>query len=341
MKRLVNARHLAIPAVCLAAVVSGCAVQGGPVTEDGDDFAMIDSDAAFGYQQTDWSQPFWERWIAEARSGRPAEQADGRSSRAAPAIADTGAPSASASAGTAGVSASTASAVGASSALRPAIAVIVDPDDRNDPAAYELVSRIRQRAASRGMTVIASEIVYDAIAGSQPCRQADARACLQTLAVYPGVRLLIRASVEDSKDGEFATLSTRMIDTDFGMEYEPRAVKWRPGAGDDVSVPVERLLDAAQARLEVAPWFTHVFQNSGDAFYLSAGSAAGLQVGDELTVHDEGTLIRMGGGQSAVWQPGEGVGRVRVEQFLGDRVAIARLVSGRAPTPADRLTRAR
>ena len=66
MSDLLLAKRLCSVALTLASVafVGGCATS----SSSGSDTSMADSEAAFGYEQTEWGTPFWERWLEEARA---------------------------------------------------------------------------------------------------------------------------------------------------------------------------------------------------------------------------------------------------------------------------------
>ncbi len=285
-------------------------------------FPLVDSESALGYEQSDWKQPFWERWIEEGR-------ADARATSAA----QPAAPSVPA----------TASTVPATRSLWPKLGVYIDSEDRNTPAVYRLVNALERSASEYGLTVIAPDVLSDAVGEQSGCSAGSPVACRQALAIYPGTRALLIIRPETMANGQLA-IQTRMIDADFGIDYEPMSTSLSL-SGDSataqpsgLSVWANRVLDLAASRIAIAPWFTHSFTSEGDDVYVSAGRRSGLDAGSVLAVHDGGSLVRAPGGQIVGWNPGPVVGKLRVKQLIGQRIAVAESISGRMPQPQDKLT---
>lgn len=324
-----------------AGLAAGCA--SGPderVAADDGRMALADSDAAFGYESTDWETPFWERWIARARSD------------AAEADEQTAASQRSARRGAATVAAASSDSSHAGNAvaatgMQPRIGVYIAPESRGSLAAYRLINALDRRAADHGIALVKPGELDDAVAGTDACPADTAQECPKLLSIFPGVRLLVVLDPGQSRAGS-ASVETRMLDTDFGVEYDTssttlefdRADADEAGApGSDVAVWSEHLLDLAADRLAIAPWFTHTFALTEDEdMYVSAGRESGLTVGDTLIVHGEGSVVRAPGGRPVAWNPGAEDGRVRVTQLVGRNVAVVEHVSGRRPDPRDRLT---
>ncbi len=283
---------------------------------------MVDSESGLGYEQSDWEQPFWERWIEEARADARAARAAQPAPQSVP-IADT--------------------TDQATRSLRPKLGVYIDSEDRNSPAVYRLVNALEDSAAEYGLTVVAPDVLSDAVGEQSACSARSPVACRQALAIYPGIRALLVIRPEAAANNELA-VQTQMIDADFGIDYEPMNAnlsfpqEGTAGQGSEVSVWTSRVLDLAATRIAIAPWFTHSFTREGEDVYISAGRRSGLDAGAVLAVHEGGSLVRAPGGQVVGWNPGPVVGKLKVKQLIGQRMAVAESVSGRMPQPQDKLT---
>lgn len=324
-----------------AGLAAGCA-SGSDERAMADDgrMALADSDAAFGYESTDWETPFWERWIARARSGAAeaesrqvaATERPARRNAATPATASTD---------------SRAIDAAAAAGMQPRIGVYIAPAARGSLAAYRLINALDRRAADHGIALVKPGELDDAVAGTDACPADTAQECPKLLSIFPGVRLLVVLDPGEGSAGS-ASVETRMLDTDFGVEYDTSSTTLEfddanadeaGASGSDVAVWSEHLLDLAADRLAIAPWFTHTFALTEDEdMYVSAGRESGLAVGDTLIVHGEGSVVRAPSGRPVAWRPGAEDGRVRVTQLVGRNVAVVEHLSGRRPDPRDRLT---
>ena len=85
------------------------------------------------------------------------------------------------------------------------------------------------------------------------------------------------------------------------------------------------------------PWLIRRVPTEDGRVLVSAGQASGLAVGDELTVHAPGHLLRTSDGQPLAWQAGPLKGRVRVMDLVGDNLAVVDTVEGDVPTVSDEL----
>lgn len=320
--------------VLAVAFVGGCASNPGDsnsATGDNGRMPLADSQAAFGYEEADWDQAFWEQWLDKARqAGR--DESSGNTTAAA-----------------GDASGSAAAAAGPAlnvardpSGLRPKIGVYIDAGSRDSLTAYRLINALDRHAAAYGMTLIKPAELDDAVAGSDACASDTPLDCPRLLAIYPGIRALLVIEA-DSVGASTREISTRMVDTDFDIRYDPVTTEValrakNTGPGSDVAAWSERVLGMAADRIGIAPWFTHSFALNGDDFYISAGRQAGLEADATLAVHGEGSLLRSPAGNIIAWEPGSEVGRVRIKQLVGQNVALAEQISGRRPAPKDRLT---
>ena len=326
MSDLLLAKRLCSVALTLAAVsfVGGCATSSG----SGIDTSMADSEAAFGYEQTEWGTPFWERWLEEAR-------AEGRASVARengqPGVATTDA---------GGYAQAPVQVRPDSDGLRPKLGIYIEASQRDSLSAYRVINALDQYAAANGLTLIKPNELDDAVAGSDACGAETAMGCPGLLSIFPGIRALLAIDVTSSGAG-MTRVSSRMVDTDFGIEYDPMSTELALRAkNSDISVWSNQILGMAADRIDLAPWFTHSFALNGEDMYISAGRNSGLEADSTLAVHDEGSVVRSPAGNIIAWEPGPEVGRIRIKQFIGQNVAVAEQISGRMPTPKDRLTKA-
>jgi hypothetical protein len=309
----------------IAVLAGGCAVSpDSQVTDEEGRVPLADSEAAFGYEQTDWKKPFWERWLDDAREQGRADAV--RSGQAQPVAARAAAPMA-------------APADGAP--LRPKIGVYIKGGDRDSMASYRLITALEQQAARHGLSLIEPDELDEAVGGSDACASDTPLDCPKLLAIFPGIRSLL--VVTPRMSGNDTTVETQMIDPDFGIDYDTVSTRLElgsnsAGTGSDVAIWSDRILGMAADRVGIAPWFTHSFALKGEDMYISAGQMSGLEVDGQLAVHGEGSLVRSPTGQVIAWEPGPKEGELRVKQFVGHHIAVVEQVSGRRPTPKDRLT---
>lgn len=329
------AKQLCSVALSVLAVVfiGGCAANpdgGNTAAGDNGRMPLADSQAAFGYEEADWDQAFWEKWLDKARqAGR--DEAGGNTATASNASSDT--------------AAAAGPALNVSrdpSGLSPKIGVYIDAGSRDSLTAYRLINALDRHAAAYGITLVKPAELDEAVAGSDACASETPLDCPRLLAIYPGIRALLVIDAE-KLGASTRQIATRMMDTDFDIRYEPVSTEIalrakNTGPGSDVAAWSERVLGMAADRIGIAPWFTHSFALNGEDFYISAGREAGLEQDATLAVHGEGSLLRSPAGNIIAWEPGPEVGRVRIKQLVGQNVALAEQVSGRKPAPKDRLT---
>jgi len=324
--RIVKRLALLVLPVVAVAVLTGCATN-----PDAGDQQLADSQAAFGTTQTQWKAPFWERW-AENKSQTQGSQA--ASTTAAPTPTRVAATTATAGA-------VSTPAVGGSG-LRPKVGVYIAGGDRDSLVAYQFLNALEHNAAANGVSIVTPDSLAEAIGVPGVCSSSSPAECAASLAIYPGVRALMILEPKASGSGR-TSISTRMIDTDFDIEYEPieTALDLTPAGGvQDAALGVwsDRMLALVQDRISIAPWFTHTFALDGDDMYVSAGRDSGLAAGTMLTVRDAGSVVRAPSGRAVAWKPGAAVGEVRVKQLVGSHLALAEQVSGKMPVPRDKLT---
>lgn len=322
----------------VALTLAGCAaVRPDPQAAESDRFKLADSESAFGYEQVDWDRtPFWDRLTGLGKDSTPKNNtgatADAVATQAAPIALPPPPPTAF-----------------SGRSPKPQVGIYLADESGGTTTAYQLVNALDAYAEQYGMAVIKPGALTDALADpAKTCADPTSTSCRQTLAIYPGVRMLIILSVPAADNTGRTQVESQMADTDFGVDYPATTTPIRLAA-DDASVddgPDTRALaewsrntlDAAAERIAVAPWFTHPFARKGNQIYVSAGSNADLKPGTILALHSEGSLVRTPGGSLVGWSPGTVVGRLEVKQQLGRTASILESISGKMPTPADRLT---
>lgn len=331
--------------VVATALLAGCATDPNAEAAGGvaDQSSLADSSAAFGTQQTDWDTPFWEKWIEKARSG----EGSTAGTSAAPASRPAATAAVAAAATTPGVAtaAQTASpAVVQRSQLRSKVGVYIAGDEGDSLVAYQFVNALEHKAAINGVSIVKPDTLADALSEPGVCSSKKAIECVRSLAIYPGIRaLLVVTPKRVSRGDSRMTVETRMIDTDFGVEYDPihtsvsLASDGETDSGD-LGIWSDRMLGLVQDRIGIAPWFTHSFALDGEDMYVSAGRDSGLAAGSHLNVREGGSVVRAPGGRVVAWKPGPVVGEIKVKQFIGPDLAIAEQVSGQRPAPRDKLT---
>ncbi len=240
---------------------------------------VVDSKEALNTPKSEWSTPFWER---------------GRESSAEQARA--------------GASTSSVNAVPAVGQLRTNLAILGASDT--------FYRELDNTAADYGFRLIPQAELRDAIANTPACDDTTSEACAETLAAYPGARLVV--TVENDQ-------SVTIVDAASGAQWDSAELtSGKQG---------EELLDLASQRADIAPWAMKAFRADDGRLYLSAGRANGLVAGDELAIHEPGTLVRAPNGQPITWRIGDRVGTVRVGELFGSDLASLVPVEGQRPTP--------
>lgn len=206
------------------------------------------------------------------------------------------------------VSSSSVEAVPAQGQLRTNLAVIGASD--------ALFREMDNNAADYGFRLIPRSELRDAIANTPACDDTTAESCAEALAAYPGARLVVTVTSGDT---------VTIVDAASGARWAEAALT-SGKRGDE-------LLEMTSQRSDIAPWAMKAFQADDGRLYLSAGRANGLETGDELAVHEPGTLVRAPNGQPITWRVGERVGTVRVAELFGSDLASLAPVEGARLSP--------
>lgn|GEM_PF-462870 len=316
------------------AALAGCAVLDSDTQAKQDKYGAAFSDSALGGEHdTEWEQPFWEGWREDDRDevraeARAAARAEIQQSRGVVPTSATAAPLPSA---------------GSSRGLQAKVGVIIPPGSGDSGNAYRLLEVLDRNARRYGLTLVKPDVLADAISQEPACSSGSGAACGEALAIYPGVRALLVMNTKPASDGKLI-VQTRMLDADFGIDYAATTARMQITAPDktdassDLSVWSRQVLERTASRVDIAPWFAHGFSRKNNDIYVNVGERSGLDSGSRLAVHEEGTLVRAPSGQIVGWDPGPVVGQLEIKQFIGQEVAIAEAVSGRLPTPEDKLT---
>ena len=170
-------------------------------------------------------------------------------------------------------------------------------------------------ATDYGFRLIPRAELQEAIANTPECSDTTSEACAEALAAYPGARLVVTVN------GDNATV----VDAASGARWDQASLT--------SGKPAEELLDMLSQRSDIAPWAMKAFRADDGRLYLSAGRANGLETGDELAIHEPGTLVRAPNGQPITWRKGERVGTVRIGELFGSDLASLVPVEGQRPSP--------
>lgn len=202
-----------------------------------------------------------------------------------------------------------------------------------------LQNPLAAQAAEHAFTLVGADTVRDTLAAAG-CRIDRPQPCLEALATYPGIRILVLVEPAPSGDGELRGQVT-LLDALLDARYAPLTVQLPAGQARPSTAALQTLADsivaAAADRARLAPWTARAFSRDGDRWHINAGKRSGLKVGDELEVRGGGKVIRAPSGAPAAWTPGPVKGRLRIDRLAGDDIAIATLVDGQPPEPADPL----
>ncbi|SES90054.1 hypothetical protein SAMN04487962_102242 [Marinobacter segnicrescens] len=194
------------------------------------------------------------------------------------------------------------------SSLATNLAIIGAPDS--------LYRELDNMAADYGYRLIPRSELSDALTHTPACEDTTSEACAEALAAYPGARLVVTI-----EGGNAVTI------TDAASNARWSATELTSGKQG------EELLELVSQRADIAPWAMKAFRADDGRLYLSAGRANGLEAGDELAIHEPGTLVRAPNGQPITWRAGERVGTVRIGELFGSDLAALVPVAGQRPTP--------
>src|SRR5699024_6104364 len=150
-------------------VLAAC-TSSGTYAEQGH-FPLADSESALNYEQPDWDEPFWAKFIPDEQN-KNKSQAAVRKASVPPAP---GQP------------------------LRAKLGVII-PQDQGNTASH-LVQALQQHASAYDVMVLGPDMLASVIAKLPPCSEGITKQCLQTLAIYPGIRGLLVLDVQNTTGG--------------------------------------------------------------------------------------------------------------------------------------------
>lgn len=194
------------------------------------------------------------------------------------------------------------------SSLATNLAVIGSPDS--------LHRELDNTAADYGFRLIPRSELNDALANTPACDDTTSEACSEALAAYPGARMVVTVEGDNSVTITDAASNARWGATELTSGKQG-----------------EELLELVSQRADIAPWAMKAFRADDGRLYLSAGRANGLEAGDELAIHEPGTLVRAPNGQPITWRAGERVGTVRIGELFGSDLSALVPVAGQRPTP--------
>lgn len=218
----------------------------------------------------------------------------------------------------------------------PRLGVLVTGGGLDDPTLVRLQRVLSQVAGEYPVTLVSHFRVQDALA-RQGCGLPPSGGCLRKLALYPGVRVLAQLQAAGGSGGLSVTVTLR--DVELGLDYPPGQLRLPLVDGRVPDPALESLADYlflnGLDKTALGPTILHALEQTEGGWLLNAGSDVGLAVGDRLTIHAGGRVVRAPGGVPAAWIPGEVVGRLRVESVPGPGVALAALEEGRPPQPAE------
>lgn len=222
------------------------------------------------------------------------------------------------------------------SVVQPArIAVVIDA--RSGVSGARLQSALSRLSPQHNLLLLPTGAVQESLAGAD-CGNMLSRPCLDSVAVFPGVDVLVELR---TAPGDASTVRAIFADTLTGAVSAPVDLeKPRAGDADAYDALADAILLNAAQRAALTPWAARAFGGGGSSWQINAGKRSGLKIGDVLEIRAGGQVLRAPSGAIAGWVPGPVKGRLRVEQLVGEDVAIAKLIEGEAPTPQNPLTKA-
>ncbi|MEJ5300940.1 MAG: hypothetical protein WHS38_08120 [Thermodesulforhabdaceae bacterium] len=203
----------------------------------------------------------------------------------------------------------------------------------------------REVTTSRGLLYVDHQTIKEVLSKTD-CLEKRDLACVSSISgIYPGVRFLNVVeilSVPSGSKQQKAKARISIVDTGLNYRYPSLEVEMpvqtESNRQEFMKLVAEKLVDIALEKKGIMPWFCHAFsQESQNRWFISAGSASGLQEGDILKVIPSGKIVNAPTGTPAGWVPGDAKGTVKVERIVNEELAIVSLVSGNPPSLEDYL----
>ncbi len=263
--------------------VSGLMIAGCSNVPPEQQIELADSESALNQPSINWQKPFWE----QGRNPPPA-------SRTTPITHTSG-------------------------QLLTNIGLVTDRAGQTVAAAWP--ADLQATAANYGFHLVSQTQLNEALSRSSACTgNVTTTACANSLAVFPGVRMLVDLGADQT---------STIVDGSANVVYPAMTL---PAGNTN-----EALMRLARERANLSPWTLKVFAGNDNRLYIAAGKVNGLDVGTELTVHKPGQLVSAPNGQPIAWRAGDTIGRVKVAELVGNQLAVIASISGEKPTSSDEL----
>lgn len=216
--------------------------------------------------------------------------------------------------------------------------------DRNNIRA-DTTNQIYKSAetASKDLNIIISEkqTIEEALAQLQCKNPKDLMCITKSLGVYPGIRTIIlieKYVIPDKFPGTLLAV-IGVADTGLGFVYPFMEIKVPVNAKPDLNAIMpgimRNILDFAQNKSGIMPWFCRAFSHENNEWYITAGKQSGLKPGDSLKVIKGGKLVKSPAGMPAGWIPGTEKGFLKVQTLFAKDFAVCTLEKGAGPDERD------
>ena len=99
-----------------------------------------------------------------------------------------------------------------------------------------------------------------------------------------------------------------------------------------ISAAITKLVENVINKCMDKPWKAYILSVEDGVYFVSGGASQGIETGDEFAVMQKGKQVKNPQTGLMIELPGKVVGKIRIEQTLGDtpqdEVAMASLVEG-------------
>jgi hypothetical protein len=198
------------------------------------------------------------------------------------------------------------------------------------------------RAAEKKAVLLIDDPELREVLAPTECLKTRNQECLaDTLALYPGLRMLLLAEsleLPQSYPGK-AALRMELLDAGLVRSYPAlelsRTVKSKEEAASFLEQAVGRALSRAASRAATMPRHARVFSVKQERIFISAGQETGLSLGKTFQIAPGGETVTAPTGTPIDWIPEDPTATIRVDRFVAGDAAACSLIDGDMPEQGD------
>ncbi|MQM38882.1 hypothetical protein KBTX_02903 [wastewater metagenome] len=205
----------------------------------------------------------------------------------------------------------------------------------SDLAATRAYAAMTRVAGEYPLAAVSQQRLRQALDGVE-CSLDTLAECGPAVAAASGARMVALIEGAAARGGQLP-LTVSLVDLDLGVRYPAYRITLPATDGGAAEQSLAALADSvylhAIERLRLAPRIFHV-RSTGDGRWVMDPEGARFATGSELTVHEDGRVLRQGGTPVA-WIPGETVGTLTVQGRTANGLLLLERSSGKAPQAQD------